>query len=163
MSTNIYVLKLVGDKYYIGKAANILNRIQDHIGGTGSAWTKIHKVVDIEKIMRDVSPFDEDKITKEYMSKYGIDNVRGGSYCTIKLTDEQIEAIIVEIKGAKDLCNNCGKTGHFIGDCPLLKSSLPSSKKITKVQKSQVCYRCGRDGHFVSDCYAGRHIDGHYL
>ena len=73
MSTNIYVLRLVGGRYYIGKSDNITNRYQQHLNGNGSAWTKKYKPVSLEKTIKNVSSFEEDKVTKEYMSKYGID------------------------------------------------------------------------------------------
>ena len=82
-NTNIYVLRLEGGRYYIGKSDNMMNRYQQHINGSGSAWTRQYRPVSLEKIIENVSPFEEDKITKEYMSKYGIDNVRGGSYVEI--------------------------------------------------------------------------------
>lgn len=69
------------------------------------------------KTITNVSPFEEDKTTKEYMSKYGIDNVRGGSYCDMKLSDFHINALQMEIWGAKDLCTKCGRKGHWIKDC----------------------------------------------
>ena len=115
--TNIYVLKLENGKYYIGKSNDIHKRFQQHLNGIGSSWTKKYKPLKIEKIINNTSPFDEDKITKELMNKYGIDNVRGGSYCNIELSDFQIETLKTEIWGAKDLCSKCGHKGHFIKDC----------------------------------------------
>jgi len=91
--TNIYILKLKENKYYIGKSDNVLNRFQQHINGNGSSWTRKYNPISIEKIIENVSSFEEDKITKEYMSKYGIDNVRGGSYVEIELTELQKEIL----------------------------------------------------------------------
>ena len=67
--------------------------------------------------IENVSPFDEDKITKEYMAKYGIENVRGGSYVEIELSELQTEALKIELWQAKDLCTQCGRKGHFVKDC----------------------------------------------
>jgi hypothetical protein len=39
-----------------------------------------------KKIIKNCSSFDEDKYVKEYIAKYGIDKVRGGSYVTNDLT-----------------------------------------------------------------------------
>jgi len=117
MTTNIYVLRLKGGKYYVGKSDNVLKRYKEHKDGKGSSWTKKHIPVGIEKVIENVSPFEEDKITKEYMDKYGIDNVRGGSYTNIELDETQKNNIQTEIWGAKDLCSNCGRSGHFIKDC----------------------------------------------
>ena len=114
---NIYVLKLESGKYYIGKSNDIHKRFQQHLNGIGSSWTKKYKPLKIEKIINNTSPFDEDKVTKELMDKYGIDNVRGGSYSNIELSDFQIETIKTEIWGATDLCSQCGHKGHFIKDC----------------------------------------------
>lgn len=46
--------------------------------------------------------FDIDKYTKQYMSKYGIQNVRGGSYCNEELTVENINAINHELTYIKN-------------------------------------------------------------
>lgn len=115
--TNIYVLRLEGHRYYIGKSDDVLNRYQQHINGYGSAWTRKYKPISLEKTIKSVSPFEEDKITKEYMSKYGIDKVRGGSYVELELSEIQKESIKKEIRAAKDLCIQCGRPGHFVKDC----------------------------------------------
>ena len=117
MTTNIYVLRLEGGRYYIGKTNDIMNRYQQHLNGNGSAWTRKYKPLIIEKTIINVSPFEEDKLTKEYMSKYGIDNVRGGSYVEMELSDFHKDALKMEIWGAKDLCTQCGRKGHWVKDC----------------------------------------------
>ena len=62
--TNIYILRLEDTKYYIGKSDNVMNRYKQHLDGNASAWTKKYKPVLLEKIIENVSPFEEDKITK---------------------------------------------------------------------------------------------------
>jgi len=75
------------------------------------------KPVSLEKTYENVSPFQEDAVTKEYMERYGIDKVRGGSYCQIELDDFQKECLTREIWGTKDKCMTCGRSGHFVKDC----------------------------------------------
>jgi len=116
-NTNIYVLRLEGGRYYIGKSENVKNRYRQHLNGSGSAWTRKYKPVSLEKTIENVSPFEEDKITKEYMSKYGIDKVRGGSYVEVELSEFHTEALKMEMWAAKDLCTQCGRPGHFVKDC----------------------------------------------
>jgi predicted GIY-YIG superfamily endonuclease len=117
MTTNIYILRLEGGRYYIGKSNNVINRYQEHLNGNGSAWTRKYKPISLEKTIANASHFDEDKYTKEYMSKYGIDKVRGGSYVEVELSDFHTDALKMEIWSAKDLCTQCGRTGHFVKDC----------------------------------------------
>lgn len=109
--TNIYVLHL---EDYIGKSDNVMKRYEQHMNGFGSAWTRKYKPISLEKTIENVSAFEEDKTTKEYMSKYGIDKVRGGSYVEIELSEFHIDALKMEIWAAKDLCTQCGRSGHFI-------------------------------------------------
>lgn len=117
-TTNIYVLELQGNKYYVGKSNDVDGRYKQHESGKGSAWTKKHKPVYLLEKKSDVSPFEEDKTTKEYMSKYGIENVRGGAYSQVTLDQTQIEALTREIRGGTDACNQCGQKDHFMKACP---------------------------------------------
>lgn len=117
MSTNIYVLKLESGKYYVGKSSNPTERYQQHLSGSGSTWTKKYKPVSLVKVISNVSPFEEDKITKEYMSKYGIENVRGGAYVNEKLFEEEKDYLRREIRAATDKCVRCGHDGHFAASC----------------------------------------------
>ena len=170
MTTTIYVLKLEGGKYYVGRTnKKVVKRFKEHKAGKSSAWTRKYKPIGIEKIDLDGDKFDEDKLTKQYMEKYGIGNVRGGTYCQITLSSETIEMISKELKGGTNKCYNCGETGHYEQNCP--NKNLPFSNKRWKKKmpnggwvkkasgkwekiKTKHCTRCNRDGHTVSQCYA---------
>ena len=117
MTTNIYILKLQGGNYYVGKSDNPMKRYQEHVNGSGSAWTRKYKPVGIEKIIPNASPFDEDRYVKEYMAIHGINKVRGGAYVERKLDEIQQDALNREIRGVKDLCTICGRSGHWAKDC----------------------------------------------
>jgi predicted GIY-YIG superfamily endonuclease len=116
-TTTIYVLRLEGGRYYVGKSDNVIKRYQQHLDGSGSAWTRKYKPVSLEKTMEHASPFEEDRVTKEYMSRYGMDKVRGGSYVGLELSESQTDALQRELWSAKDLCTRCGRPGHFVKDC----------------------------------------------
>tara|TARA_X000000950_G_C13454178_1_gene473165 strand:- start:4 stop:570 length:567 start_codon:yes stop_codon:yes gene_type:complete len=51
------------------------------------------------------------------MNKYGINNVRGGSFVSLKLDKSTIETIKQMINGTNDKCFTCGKSGHFANSC----------------------------------------------
>lgn len=116
MST-IYIIRLQGGHYYVGKSDNVMQRYKQHLDGKGSTWTKMYRPVSVERTIESQTSFDEDNYTKEYMKKYGVDKVRGGSYANINLTDEQEATLKREFRGADDRCQRCGRTGHFIGTC----------------------------------------------
>jgi len=115
--TNIYVLECQQGKYYVGKSADVMKRYEQHKDGSGSAWTKKYKPIKMNKIVSDVSPFEEDKVVKEYMLKYGPDNVRGGSYSQMVLDAATLNLLQKELWGASDKCMKCGKSGHFASKC----------------------------------------------
>jgi len=117
MTTNIYILKLDQGKYYVGKSKNVAQRYQEHLQGQGSAWTRKYKPMKLDTVIENASPFDEDKQVKIYMAKYGIENVRGGTYVADTLTEEQEHALKAEISSSNDLCNKCGRKSHFFKDC----------------------------------------------
>jgi predicted GIY-YIG superfamily endonuclease len=113
----IYILKLRAGKYYIGKTRNIEKRYEEHLTGTGSGWTKKHKPLSLLTTIKSTSEFDEDKYVKEYMAKYGIENVRGGTYSNVVLDANSIAILEKEIRHSKNLCTRCGRDSHYIKDC----------------------------------------------
>ena len=120
--TNIYILKLKNNKYYIGKTNNIKLRLLNHNKGNGSQWTKKYKPIKVIEIIEDCDNWDEDKYTLQYMNKYGIDNVRGGSFCQLLLSNENKITINKMILGNTDKCYKCGEVGHYIKDCKKKKN-----------------------------------------
>jgi predicted GIY-YIG superfamily endonuclease len=182
---SIYIIQLEDNKYYIGKSTNVDFRLETHFNSHGSAWTTKYKPVKVIEIINNCDDFDEDKYTLKYMAQYGIDNVRGGTFCQIILETENENTIKKMINSATDKCYTCYKQGHFAAQCPQLKKyDIPKKsgwfagkcyknakkrknklsnlfKKTTK--KKIICYRCGRETHLVKDCYATTHIKGHVI
>lgn len=114
----LYVLKLTENKFYVGTTRKkISERFNQHKNGIGAAWTKIYKPISIIESMSIDNMFEEDKFTKIYMNKFGIENVRGGSYAKVNLEEYQLKALKLELKSANELCYKCGKHGHFASKC----------------------------------------------
>lgn len=113
----IYILKLVKGKFYVGKTRNPEIRLKKHFESYGSLWTKIYKPIKVIKIIKDCDDYDEDKYTKMYMDKYGINNVRGGSFASPKLDSMTIEFLKRCSNSANDRCFKCGEKGHFAKNC----------------------------------------------
>ena len=115
---NIYILELVNNKFYVGKTSKLVcERFTEHKSGKGSLWTKLYPPIRILKIIDNGDNFDEDKYTKLYMSMYGIDNVRGGTYITQYLSQQEKQFIQKEIWAATNVCTKCGYSTHFVSQC----------------------------------------------
>jgi predicted GIY-YIG superfamily endonuclease len=132
----IYVLRLTSNKYYVGKTHNFSRRIEDHINGSGSAWTKLHKPLKIIEIYENSDNYDENKYTMKTMSKYGIDNVRGGSFVTMYLSDEEKKFISRMICGAEDKCFSCGGD-HFVANCLIREDEEKKEHANQREEKKQ--------------------------
>lgn len=113
----IYVLELKNNKYYVGKTSNVSSRIAEHISNIGSTWTKKYKPKKIVNLYKNCCAFDEDKYTIMYMAIFGIDNVRGGSFCSIDLTHSEKTVLKKMIDSASDKCYRCGSDEHFASEC----------------------------------------------
>lgn len=182
ITTNIYILKLEGAKYYVGKTNDLERRKQEHINGTASTWTKKYKPISVDQIIKNTSPFDEDKYVKEYMNKYGIDNVRGGTYVTEELDEVSKYQLQKELWATNDCCTQCGRKGHFVKNCKSTKdingvsiyekeeyiqiwecdhcekqyedkSECAKHEKICRNKKlSKTCFQCGESSHYANEC-----------
>ena len=114
----VYVLQLEGDRYYVGRTEDVERRIRQHQDGTGSEWTRRFKPERTVKILYDASDFSELAVTLSYMSRYGVDKVRGATYSSVVLSEEDRNAITQHIRNERDLCFGCGEAGHFTNSCP---------------------------------------------
>ena len=143
---NIYVLELQGNRYYVGKTNRTFQRFNQHKSGSGARWTQKHKVKDLFAFHKDMKDTDENKITIQMMKKYGVRNVRGGSWTKVNMTE-------AEIKRLEKRINARGKR----------RTKSSSTKKTTKAKKRISCTRCGRTSHTVDKCYARFHANGKSL
>ena len=180
--SSLYILQLQGGKYYVGKTNDLTRRYHEHKTGQGSEWTSLYKPIKMLETRQIESSDDENNITKQLMKKYGIENVRGGSYVQINLPDYVYKTLQLEIRGNTDACFKCGEQGHFARNC-LFESESESEEEqvwvtncckkefknltraVTHERKcmesiSPNCYRCGRKGHYSTQCYARSTVDG---
>ncbi len=81
----IYVLKLVEDRYYVGRTINIFRRIQEHFTGVGSIYTKKYKPLKVIEVEEETTTDDERKMTFKYVEKYGWGSVRGSYWCSLEI------------------------------------------------------------------------------
>ncbi|MEK9731470.1 MAG: GIY-YIG nuclease family protein, partial [Candidatus Poseidoniales archaeon] len=143
---NIYVLELQDNKFYVGKTDHTFQRFNQHKTGSGAKWTQKHNVKDLFAFHKDMKDSDENKITIQMMKKYGVRNVRGGSWTKVNMTEAEI----------KRLENKINARGRSRG------TTKPSQKKAS-ASKKKLCTRCGRTSHTVEKCYARFHANGKSL
>lgn len=162
----IYTLQLENGKYYVGKTNNPQFRIQNHIHNKASAWTSLHKPIKVLELISDCDDYDEDKYTRVYMDKYGIQNVRGGSFVSVKLDDATIKQLTKMRNGTNNNCFNCGNYGHFANKCNNTKKNYHNkihSDSRKKFKNATKCFSCGRFGHYASVCYLKKLKSKSYL
>lgn len=115
--TDLYILALENNKYYVGKTKNPNYRITQHFENNGSDFTKLYKPLTIINIIHDIDDFMEDRYVEMLMNIYGINNVRGGVYSQIELPRYMIKTLEKKFIHNADSCFNCGSDDHFVKEC----------------------------------------------
>jgi len=157
----IYILQLDQGKYYVGKTINPSFRLDSHFNSNGSSWTKLYKPIKMVELIPDCDDYDEDKYTRMFMDKYGIENVRGGSFVSIELPQSSIGYLTQMKNGTNDYCFKCGKSGHFAKNCPqvgvlnvqMCKNKKELAKVVVKEKDEQcTCPTSYFSRHRISQC-----------
>jgi hypothetical protein len=143
----IYVLQLQQGKYYVGKTNNPQFRLESHFNSNGSEWTKLYKPLGLLELKPNCDDYDEDKITRQYMDTYGIHNVRGGSFVSIKLDKSTIDVLKQMSNGTNNKCFVCGKEGHFAKDCKESKC-----RETDNTPELWICKYCSKDFTHPEKC-----------
>ncbi len=87
-----YVLELENGCWYVGITFNLNQRLGQHssldIDSGTAKWVNIHKYKNIHEVIYPGSYDIENETTEKYMKKYGIDKVKGGKYCNLKMSEK---------------------------------------------------------------------------
>lgn len=150
----VYTLALQDACFYVGRAKNaseLETRVAQHMAGDGSEWTKMHTALALVHQIDDAKTTDEDSRVIELMAKYGVEHVRGGSFCTPILSEAEIKFLGKMVDSARGTCYTCHSTQHCTNECPrnMAKSEAkggdwicPDCENIVFASKTEC--RCGK-------------------
>ena len=128
---HVYVLELEQNKVYVGSTCSLHRRLQEHRDadwrGLGAGFTKFYRprfthVGDVTTIScktAEKARCVELTKTIQLMAKRGVENVRGGPYCQITLSDQTKAEIQRLIDHVKNRCFNCHASDHKRKECPI--------------------------------------------
>lgn len=117
----LYVLKLAGGRYYVGATTRLHTRINCHLRGLVSEWTRRYAaklLVSSERVSAAAAWDAVDARVFELMVAHGIDRVRGGSYASVRLSGQVQAELRAKIKdGNYGECTRCGLPTHSADVC----------------------------------------------
>lgn len=103
---SLFVLRLEGDKYFVGYSNNPETRIRRHFAGKGAEWTALHKPLEtittrrLGFIRESAAAQAADNATVALMRKAGWRNVRGGPWWSV---DAEETLKMLHSRGFKDI------------------------------------------------------------
>jgi len=79
----VYILKLEGDRYYVGETSSLGTRIRQHFEGVGAYWTQTHRpthVIFAMPVARSEARRIENITVQHLIELYGAERVCGGNH-----------------------------------------------------------------------------------
>lgn len=117
----VYILELKQGMVYVGYSTNRRQRVQQHMAGRGSAFTRAYPPTGVMLprlgcVSGSPEAAERDE-TLRYMFLRGIPFVRGWKYVRVDMPDSEIQDAEENIRELFDLCRRCGHPGHFVSQC----------------------------------------------
>ena len=154
----VYVLRCEDNRYYVGSTTNRKRRYNEHAKRRGSKWTKTYTPLEViaeyKRIPHKFLLGYESKVTAETMLKYGVNNVRGSMFCSVRdYNIGDIDALTKFLGHYNDM--NYGKVNKRLSETlPDVPEKLRRKKK-NRYNNSYMdgrCYTCGELGHIAASC-----------
>lgn len=117
----VYILELAQGRVYVGHSTDRRRRLQQHMAGQGSAFTKAFPPTGVVLprlgCVSGSSEAAERDETLRYMFLRGIPFVRGWKYVRVDMSEAEMQEAEDNIRELYDLCRRCGHPGHFVSQC----------------------------------------------
>ena len=117
--SGVYTLEDSSGRMYVGKSADVAQRVETHRSGEGTQFVgRDFKVVPnyTQGQHEDLESWER-KETLTRMRKHGIDHVRGWMFASVELSDLQRRDAFTQVCEKFDLCRRCGRDSHFADRC----------------------------------------------
>lgn len=105
----IFIISCKSNKYYICSIDNDIINVLRYFKELDNEWTKKYIPIDVYNVLGNENNIDD--VVAEYMLNFGIQNVRGGSFVTNNLTQEQTIDIL---KKMETKFNNSNKNTEYL-------------------------------------------------
>jgi hypothetical protein len=156
----LYVLRLEGDRFWIGTAAagELDGVLAAHWAGTAAGWTATHQPTEVICV-RPIRPgrgLADLRAERARLAKTHADaQIRNDhSWYECESAPATADSDPETPPGFAPRCSRCGREGHTTGRC---------GARWHADGRDLTCARCGRAAHSTDNCYAGYHLDGTYL
>lgn len=95
---SFFLIELEHGKFFAGASVDPLKELEEHREGlSGISWTQIHRPIRLREIISVAQKNDLNDYVRQTMLKYGVDNVRGGSWSYPRLTDKDRQQLSKEL------------------------------------------------------------------
>lgn len=117
----VYILELAQGRVYVGHSSDMRKRLQQHMSGQGSAFTRAFPPTGVILprlgcVSGSPEAAERDE-TLRYMFLRGIQLVRGWRYVRVEMEEAEMQDAEENIRELFDLCRRCGHPGHFVTHC----------------------------------------------
>lgn len=161
LKSYIIIIILKNNKYFIMKTNQENFILEKHFDKNKYKFTQENEPISY-KYIEMINMFDLNNMVKEYMYKYGIENVRGGSYIQNILSQEQLNVLQSEFWTYENKCSQCGGL-HDITQCQLNVSEEQvvniNNKYPNNIYKTPVVSKLGYV-YYTGCCVCGKNVVG---